>query len=81
MPVWKRAPADLGTAGPNGLTRGEFNEATGQRKGSRVEWCPRNASELEFQSVAYRRESASRAPKLEDDPTKNNLLQSEDPRV
>ena len=46
-----------------------------------AEWCPRNASELEFQSVVYRRESAPLAPELENDSTKNNLVHSAGHRV
>jgi len=32
------------------------------KKGSGIEWCPRDTSERKFQSVAYRHESTSRAP-------------------
>jgi hypothetical protein len=59
--IRKRAPADL-CAGPNRLTRGECNEAAGRRKGSRMEWWPRNASELGVPVTACEREPAVGLP-------------------
>jgi hypothetical protein len=66
------AAADLGAAGPNRLTR--VKRSCRGKKGLSMEWCPRNASERKFQSVAYRHESSSRAPEMEADATKNNLV-------
>jgi len=75
------AAADWCAAGPHRLTRGECNEAAGRRKGPRVEWCPRNASERGVPVSAGEREPGRGSPKPRDYATKDHLVDLEGPRA
>ena|SRR5258708_27216184 len=75
------APADMCAADPNRLTRGECNEPAGRRKGSRMELCPRNASELGVPVTACKREPGCRSPGPRDYATKDTLVDLEGPRA